>query len=306
VRVRRKAAGSDRVPDKSSSARLYDYLLGGRDNFLVDQSNGQAIATMVPEVPAGVRAQRAVLGRVVRYLVADAGIRQLLEIGAGLPTEENVHEVAQRIDPATRVVYVDNDPAVVAHARARLAVNRATVAVEGDFRDPARVIGHPEVRAHLDWTKPVGLLLCGVLIHVTDDERPAELTASLIDALPSGSYVFIHHLLDLDHPATRHMKEFLTKTLGRVQFRALDQVRELFGGLELVEPGLVPVPDWRPDKDTLSREAGPRPLGLACAGVARKVLPAAGNAGSPTELANGPPNGHAGPCDRPGLGGAAV
>jgi hypothetical protein len=266
----RKSASASHVPAQPSSARIYDYLLGGRDNFVVDRSLGRRIVEAVPEVPAGVRAQRAVLRRVVRYLVADAGIGQLLEIGAGLPAEENVHEVAQRIDPATRVIYVDNDPAVVAHARARLAVNPATIAVEGDVRDPAAITGHLAVRAHLDWTRPIGLLLSGVLIHVMDDERPAELTAALIDALPSGSYVYIHHLLDLDHPATIQIKQFMEQALGRVQFRTFDQVRELFGGLELVEPGLVPVPDWRPDEDSPARDGEPRPLGLACAGVARK------------------------------------
>lgn len=221
-------------------------------------------------MPAGVRAQRAVLRRVVRYLVAEAGIRQLIEIGSGLPAGENVHEVAQRIDPATRVVYVDNDEVVIAHAHARLAVNPVTVAVVGDFRDPGAIIDNPAVRSHLDWTKPIGLLLCGILIHIMDDERPAELTAALVDALPSGSYVFIQHLLDLDHPATAQIKRFMTQTLGRVQFRTFDQVRELFDGLEFVEPGLVPVPDWRPDEDELPLESGPRALGLACAGVARK------------------------------------
>lgn len=224
----------------------------------------------MPEVPAGVSAQRAVLGRVTRYLVADAGIRQLLDIGTGMPARDNVHEIAQRIHPATRVVYLDNDPTVVVHAQARLAKNPATVAIQGDLRDPAGITGHPVVRAHLDWNRPIGLLLCGVLIHVMDDERPAELTAALIDALPSGSYVFIQHLLDADVPAAAQMKQFMVRALGRIQFRTMDQVRELFGGLELVEPGLVPVPKWRPDEDDPVPEGGAGPLGLACAGLARK------------------------------------
>ena len=267
---KRKPAPTGSVPTQPTSARLFNFFLGGRDNYIVDRSQGQRIVNTVPEVPAGVRAQRAVLRRVVRYLVAEAGIRQLIEIGTGLPAGENVHQVAQRIDPSTRVVYVDNDEVVIAHARARLAVNPATVAVAGDFRDPEGIIDNPTVRSHLDWTKPIGLLLCGILIHVMDDERPAELTAALVDALPSGSYLFIQHLLDLDHPATAQIKRFMTQTLGRVQFRTLDQVRELFDGLEFVEPGLVPVPDWRPDEGELALEGGPRALGLACAGVARK------------------------------------
>jgi hypothetical protein len=203
-------------------------------------------------------------------LVADAGIRQLLDIGTGLPARDNVHEIAQRIDPATRVVYLDNDPVVVVHAQARLANNPATVAIHGDLRDPAGITGHPVVRAHLDWNRPIGLLLCGVLIHIMDDERPAQLIAALINALPSGSYVFIQHLLDSNEPAAAQMKQFMVQALGRIQFRTLDQVRELFGSLELVEPGLVPVPQWRPDEDDQGRDSGPRPLGLACAGLARK------------------------------------
>jgi trans-aconitate methyltransferase len=217
-----------------------------------------------------VRGQRALLGRVVRYLVADAGIRQLLDIGAGLPTEENVHQIAQRVDPAARVVYVDNDPVVLTHARALLAENPAVAVVEGDLRNPARITGHPLVRAHLDWTRPIGLLLSGILHQITDDERPAQLTAQLIDALPSGSYVFIHHLLDRDGPGANHLKKLMARAFGRAQFRTFDQVREMFGGLELVEPGLVRTFEWRPDEDARAGQDGPAPLGLACAGVARK------------------------------------
>jgi hypothetical protein len=270
--VRKKgktAAAGGHVPAQPTSARLYDYLLGGRDNFSVDRHYGDSIVASVPAVPAGVQAQRAVLRRVTRYLVEDAGIRQLLDIGTGLPAEENVHEIAQGIDPATRVVYLDNDPTVVVHAQARLAENAATIVVQGDLRDPAGITGHPVIRAHLDWDQPIGLLMCGVLIHVMDNEGPAELTAALIDALPSGSYVFIQHLLDVDDPAAARIKQFMRQALGRVQFRTLDQVRTLFGGLELVEPGLVPVPQWRPDEDG-PEEGKPGPLGLACAGLARK------------------------------------
>lgn len=266
----REAEGAGPIPSRPTSARLYDYLLGGRDNFSVDRSYGERIIRSVPEVPAGVHAQRAVLRRVIRYLVADAGIRQLLDIGTGLPAQENVHEIAQGIDPATRVVYLDNDPGVVVHAQARLANDPATIAVRGDLRDPAGITGHPAVRAHLDWNKPIGLVMCGVLIHVMDDERPAELTAALADALPSGSYVFIQHLLDVDDPVADKMKRFMEQALGRIQFRTMDQVRELFGGLELVEPGLVPVPQWRPDENDPPWKSGPGPLGLACAGLARK------------------------------------
>jgi hypothetical protein len=203
-------------------------------------------------------------------LVADEGIGQLLDVGAGLPTNENVHQIAQRTDPAVRVVYVDNDPVVVAHGKAMLAENPATVVVEGDLRVPAAIIGHPLVRAHLDWTRPIGLLLSGVLHLIMDFERPAELTAALIRALPSGSCVFIQHLLDLDDPAAVQLREFMTRSFGRVQFRSLEQVRDLFDGL-LVAPGLVRVPDWRPGEGEVPvAEDRLTALGPACAGVARK------------------------------------
>jgi S-adenosyl methyltransferase len=148
-----------------------------------------------------VRAQRAVLARVVHYLVADAGVRQLLDIGSGLPTAQNVHQIAQRIDPAARVIYVDNDPVVLAHARALLADDTVTFAAQGDLRDPAGILASPEVRTRLDWDQPVGLLLCGILHYLLDEEQPAYLVKVLCDALPAGSYVFIQHLL---HRADRH------------------------------------------------------------------------------------------------------
>jgi hypothetical protein len=258
------------VPNVPNPARVYDFLLGGKDNFAVDRTYGQRIITTMPGIESGVRAQRALLGRVVRYLVADAGIRQLLDIGAGLPTEENVHQIGQRVDPATRVVYVDNDPVVLSHARALLAENPAVAVANGDLRDPAGIIEHPVVRAHLDWTKPIGLLLSGILHQMTDDERPARLTAHLIDALPPGSYVFIQHLLDLDNPAAAQLEHFMARAFGQIQFRTASEVRELFCGLELVDPGLVLVPDWRPDDPAATAQQQTAVLGLACGGVARK------------------------------------
>src|SRR5580693_10608216 len=247
VGKRAKTPATGMVPSRPNVARVYDYLLGGKDNFAVDRIHGQRIAAAMPGIEAGVRGQRALLGRVVRYLVGNAGIRQLLDIGAGLPTAENVHQIAQRIDPATRVVYLDNDPVVLSHARALLADDKVTFVAEGDLRDPAGILASSGVRAHLDWDKPVGLLLCGILHYILDDERPAELMAVLCAGLPAGSYVFIHHLLHSADPASAALEAAMQRGLGRSQFRTLEQVRELFGGLELIEPGLVQVPDWRPD-----------------------------------------------------------
>jgi len=248
---------------------VYDYLLGGKDNFAADRAVGDRIIASLPAAQIGVRAQRQVLARVVRYLVSEAVVTQLLDIGSGLPTAENVHQIAQRIDPAARVVYVDNDPVVLAHARALLADDRLTFAAEGDLRDPAGLVASPDVRTHLDWDKPVGLLLCGILHYITDSERPAELVRVLYEALPAGSYVFIHHLLHSEDPASAELEAAMQKGLGRSQFRTLEQVRELFGGLELIEPGLVPIADWRPDVPSPGAHHHPV-LGLACAGVARK------------------------------------
>jgi hypothetical protein len=264
------------VPDpvfdasKPHVSRVYDYLLGGKDNFAADRAVGDQMITSLPAVQVGVRAQRDVLGRVVRYLVGEAGVRQLLDIGSGLPTAENVHEIAQRIESATRVVYVDNDPVVLSHARALLADDEVTFVADGDLRNPAGILDHPAVRGQLDWDQPIGLLMCGILHYILDEEKPGELTAALYCALPSGSYVFIHHLLDTEDPATATLQEQMRAGIGRAQFRTMARIRELFDGLELVDPGLVLVPDWRPTLGTPNVRDHPV-MQMACAGVARKA-----------------------------------
>lgn len=253
-------------------ARVYDYLLGGKNNFAADRAVGDQIIATLPEVQVGVQAQRAVLGRVVRYLVGDVGIRQLLDIGSGLPTADNVHEIARRVNPRTRVVYLDNDPVVLSHARALLADDATTFVAAGDLLDPASFIDNPVVRANLDWSQPIGLLLCGIMHYVLDSEGPVEIVSALVDALPGGSYVFIHHLLDTGDPTAAGLQAQMSKGLGRVQFRTLAEVRRLFGDLDLVEPGLVTVPEWRPDPGTAVRADYGTVLSMACVGVARKAL----------------------------------
>jgi hypothetical protein len=257
-------------PSRPNVARVYDYLLDGKDHFAADRALGDHLMAAVPGVETGVRAQRAVLGRVVRYLAGEAGIRQLLDVGSGLPTADNVHEIAHRIDPLTRVVYVDNDPVVLAHATAILADNSSTFVVNGDLFAPASITENPGVRAHLDWERPIGLLMCGIIHYVLDADGPAEIVGALVDALPPGSYVFIHHLLDNGDPASAELQATMAKGLGRVQFRTMEEVRALFGDLELVSPGLVQVPAWRPDPGTPPRADYGPVLELACAGVARK------------------------------------
>jgi S-adenosyl methyltransferase len=256
-------------PNQPHIARVYDHLLGGKDNFAADRALGDRIIASLPAVQMGVRAQRELLRRVVRYLIQDAGITQLIDIGAGLPTADNVHEIAARISPRTRVVYVDNDPVVLAHARALLADETTVIAVDGDLRRPESILRHPDVRRHLDWDQPIGLLLCGILHYILDSERPGELTEAFYQALPAGSYVFIHHLLDAGDPTIADVQAAFQAGLGRGQFRTWTQVRELFADLKLVDPGLVLVPDWRPEEGAPSAKDYPV-LRLACAGVAQK------------------------------------
>ncbi len=256
-------------PSHAHVSRIYDYLLDGKDNYAVDRAVGDRIIATVPTAQIGVRAQRAVLGRVVRHLVKEAGIRQLIDIGSGLPTADNVHQIAQRVVGDCKVIYADNDPVVLTHARALLADDRATIAVAGDLTDPQAIIDDPDVRAHVDWDKPIGLLLCGILHYLPDSENPRELTETLCAALPSGSYVFIHHLLDSDDPGSAELRAVMRSGMESSTFRTKDQILTFFGNLELMPPGLIIVPEWRPDADTLSAEKYPV-LRLACAGVGRK------------------------------------
>ncbi len=256
-------------PVQPHSSRVYDYLLGGKNNYAVDRAIGDRIIASVPTVRTGVRAQRGLLGRVVRYLVGDAGIRQLIDIGSGLPTAENVHQIAQRIDPLVRVVYVDNDQVVLTHARALLADEVTTIAVAGDLRDPRALLGDSAIREHLDFGQPIGLLLCGILHYIPDSDKPRDIIRALREELPAGSYIFIHHMLESDDPAARQLKASIQAGAERMRFRSRDEIEVLFEGLELVEPGLVFVPDWRPDPNTLTiKEA--QVLSLAVAGVGRK------------------------------------
>lgn len=267
------APGTAFDPSRPSVARLYDYLLGGKDNFAADRAVGDQIIAALPEVQVGVQAQRAVLGRVVRYLVGEMGIDQLLDIGSGLPTAENVHQIARRAATRTdtKVVYVDNDPVVLAHARALLADSVGTFVEDGDLLQPSSITASPAIRSHLDWNRPIGLLLCGIAHYLLDEDRPAQLIAELVDALPPGSYVFIHHLLDGADPATEQLQGQMLKALGRVKFRTLPEVRALFGGMQLVDPGLVTVTSWRPDPGTVIPAEHEAVLSMACAGVARKA-----------------------------------
>jgi len=248
----------ERVPPgldvtKPNIARVYDAFLGGKDNFAADRAVVEMALQVTPDAPAGARASRAFLRRAVRYLVAEAGIRQLVDIGSGLPTQGNVHEIAQEADPEARVVYIDNDPVVRTHAEALLVGSRNTQLLTADIREPAKILDNPAVRELIDSGQPVGLLLLAILHHIGDDEDPAGIVATLRDALPGGSYLAISsfRMPGPEHPEdaakAAEMEKLFNEKMGTGRWREHDEILAWFGDWKLVEPGLVPLPEWRPD-----------------------------------------------------------
>ncbi len=229
-------------------ARVYDYWLGGKDNFAVDRELAERFIQTDPMAVAGVRSNRAFLGRAVHYLAAEAGIRQFLDIGTGIPSANNTHEVAQRAAPSARVVYVDNDPIVLVHARALLTSHPdgATDYLEADLRDTDTIL--TEARRTLDFAKPVAVLLVGVLHCIPDADDPAAIVTRLVAAVPPGSYLVISHpASDIHAKAMAEGAALMNRAIaGTITFRAREQVACFFDGLELVEPGLVPTTQWRP------------------------------------------------------------
>jgi len=253
-------------------ARVYNAFLGGKDNFAADRQVVDSVVRVAPEAPVIARGNRAFLRRAVRYLVGEAGITQLLDIGSGLPTAGNVHEIAHELDPSVHTMYVDNDPVVHVHGQALLADAVTTEVVTADLRRPAELLEHPEIRDFLDFRQPVGLLLTAVLHHVGDKEDPAGIVASLRDALVPGSYLVLSSFAwpGPEYPGEAELIEeierILHDQLGTGYWREADVVREWFGDWTLIEPGLVPLAEWRPD------ETGEPPLvahGMI-GGVARK------------------------------------
>ncbi|HEY2519111.1 MAG TPA: SAM-dependent methyltransferase [Streptosporangiaceae bacterium] len=238
---------------RAHPARMYDYLLGGKDHFAADREAIGHLLQAVPTARTGARENRAFLGRAVRFLVAEAGIRQFLDIGSGLPTANNVHEVAQAIVPASRVVYADNDPMVLAHARALLASHPEgrTAYIQADLRDPEAILSHPTVRETLDLSQPVALMLVAVLHFFPDTDDPAGIVSRLLAALPSGSYLVASQTTG-DFHETRAASDGVEAVHAaglKFQTRTADDFLKLaFTGLQLADPGLVPVSEWRPDK----------------------------------------------------------
>jgi S-adenosyl methyltransferase len=229
-------------------ARVYDYWLGGKDNFAPDRAAAQAAMREDPNVVEGVRGNRAFLARAVRYLTGEAGIRQFLDIGTGIPAADNTHDVAQAQAPECRVVYVDNDPIVLAHARALLTsgTKGATAYLDEDLRNVADLVR--AAAATLDFAHPVAVMLIGIMQCIPDEDDPAGVVKRLMDAVPAGSYLAISHpASDIDVVGIRNLASRLSEFMPmELRFRSRAEVAALFGELELVEPGLVRAPEWRP------------------------------------------------------------
>lgn len=233
--------------DRPSPARIYDYLLGGSHNLAVDRAVAEQVIRAMPDAAAGARANRAFLYRTVRYLV-DTGIRQFLDLGSGIPTAGNVHEVAQRAAPDTRVVYVDMDPVAVAHSRALLAGNDRATVVQADMRDPGRILDSPQARGLLDLDEPIGLLMVAILHVIPDSDDPFGIVAGLRDRVASGSFLAVGHgTADSRPAAAAKLAEISRETPTPMTMRSRAEVERFFTGFDLVEPGLVWVPQWRPE-----------------------------------------------------------
>jgi S-adenosyl methyltransferase len=269
-------AGAEREPAEIDTtiahvARVYDYLLGGRANFKVDREAAERAYAAWPGgldgVRADVRTHRATLGRIVRYLVHDAGIRQFLDIGTGIPKENNVHEVAQREVPECRIVYVDNDPIVLAHAHQllRSTPEGATRYIYGDLHEPQAIL--QDAAQTLDFSRPTAVMLFGILHFFSDDDDPRGAVRELMSPLAPGSYLALTHLArDVEGDAlTETFDRLNAKMAESVVLRTHDEVAGLFGELELVEPGIVQHGQWRPEQETTA-------AGLVWCGVARKPV----------------------------------
>lgn len=271
------AADDGRVPpevdlSKPSIARVYDYVLGGRDNFEIDRKAAEGFVSKLPEAPLIARDNRNFIRRGVRYLVAEAGITHIIDIGSGLPTAGNVHEIAHEVDPAVRVVYVDNDPVVLAHGRALLADNDTTTVITADLRDPDSIFGDPTVAEFVDLPQPFAVLTAGILHHLSDEEDPAGIVEAIKQRLTPGSYLLITNFVDSGEPRAKQLEEgFLRGGLGTGRFRTMAEMTPYFDGLELVEPGFVMANDWRPDLHT---PVGSPVHDLYAGGIGRK--PASG------------------------------
>ncbi|MFC4587237.1 SAM-dependent methyltransferase [Sphaerisporangium corydalis] len=231
----------------ANGARIYDYLLGGKNNYVADRVAADRMIAENPGAPVTAKANRAFLGRAVRFLVEEAGIRQFLDVGAGLPTQQNVHEVAQRSAPDARVVYVDHDPVVVAHGQALLATSDAVTVIQADARRPADILDHPETCRLIDFSEPVAVLLVAVLHFVSDEEDPDGILARFAEVMAPGSHLAISHTVG-ESPAQvmAAAQRGFQGTGALLTPRTRPELRRFFQGFDILEPGLVRVAEWRP------------------------------------------------------------
>jgi hypothetical protein len=234
-------------PDIPSSARIYDYFLGGKNNYAADRDAGDQITARLPNIREAAQVNRAFVRRVVRYLVNQAGLRQLIDIGTGMPTPENVHEVAVAANPATRVVYVDHDPVVLAHARNMLQGTPEAVIIGHDVRAPADLLADPELRRLIDFAEPVGVLLVSILHFLADTDDPAAIIGELLAPFPAGSYVALTHVTADATAQVRAAARVYDAATTRMFVRSREEVLALVPGLDVVKPGLVWTPQWRPE-----------------------------------------------------------
>ncbi|MGW3496021.1 SAM-dependent methyltransferase [Streptomyces sp. NPDC001020] len=244
--------------DRPHSARVWDYLLGGKNNYLVDSQAGDLILQKFPEFAAIARLQRGFLVRAVRFLTHEAGIRQFLDIGTGLPTANNTHEVAQGIAPESRIVYVDNDPIVLAHADALLTSTPGgkCAYLDADVRDPQKILTQA---AHtLDFDQPIGLMLLNIMGQISDEEEPERIVAELVDALPRGSYVALSDGTATSEELKAAVEAYNLQSVNTYHLRSPEHIGTFLQGLRLVEPGLVRSAEWRPDSGSanITQEQG--------------------------------------------------
>jgi len=236
------------------SARRYDYWLGGKDNFAADRASGDAIAAAFPSVRTAVIENRRFVRRAVAFLAEHKGIRQFLDIGTGIPTSPNVHEIAQGIAPESRVVYVDNDPIVLTHARALLTSSPegATAFIDADLRDPDAILTNPQLRGTFDFSQPAALILAAILHFIPDDVHPHDIVARLVGALPEGSYLVLSHATN-DFLSPEEVADILSGRYGTFHARSEAEFTRFFDGAELVPPGIVSVAEWHAESEPQPR-----------------------------------------------------
>jgi SAM-dependent methyltransferase len=237
-------------PTTPNIARMYDYYLGGKDNFEADRVAAERVLALFPGLREGVQGNRRFLRRVVRFLAAEAGVTQFLDIGVGLPTQGAVHEIAQETSPDARVVYVDYDPVVVAHGHALLEVDDLSVMVRADARRPQELLALPDIRAHLDFARPIAIILFATLCFIPDKDDPAGIVARLRDAVAPGSYLAIAHIgaeFFPDKKALARAMRVYESASEQIHPRSREQILAFFDGFELIDPGVVPKNEWRPE-----------------------------------------------------------